>query len=85
MLGLAMATIAATGASAATAGYAITDLGFLGNGAFQELNDLIPAGSGYSLINATSINHNGQFVAIAHPGHRKENAHGWRCQCLTGG
>ncbi len=35
------------------------------NGVLQNLNNLIPAGSGYTLIEATAINDNGQIVAIA--------------------
>jgi probable HAF family extracellular repeat protein len=33
------------------------------NGSFQNLNNLIPAGSGFTLNNATAINDNGQIVA----------------------
>jgi probable HAF family extracellular repeat protein len=33
------------------------------NGIFQNLNNLIPAGSGFTLDNATAINDNGQIVA----------------------
>ena len=34
-------------------------------GTVQNLNTLIPAGSGYQIQNATAINDNGQFVASA--------------------
>jgi hypothetical protein len=33
------------------------------NGTFQDLNNLIPSGSGFTLDNATAINDNGQIVA----------------------
>ena len=33
------------------------------NGTFQNLNDLIPSGSGFTLTDATAINDNGQIVA----------------------
>ncbi len=35
------------------------------NGTLQSLDNLIPAGSGYTLIDATGIDDNGQIVAIA--------------------
>ncbi len=35
------------------------------NGTLQNLNNLIPAGSGYQIQNATGINDNGQIVANA--------------------
>jgi probable HAF family extracellular repeat protein len=35
------------------------------NGTLQNLNNLIPAGSGYQILNATGINDNGQIVANA--------------------
>jgi probable HAF family extracellular repeat protein len=35
------------------------------NGTLQNLNTLIPAGSGYQIQNATGINNNGQIVANA--------------------
>ena len=35
------------------------------NGTLQNLNTLIPAGSGYQIRNATGINDNGQIVANA--------------------
>jgi len=34
-------------------------------GTLQNLNNLIPAGSGYQILNATGINNNGQIVANA--------------------
>ena len=36
------------------------------NGSLQNLNNLIPAGSGYQIQNATAINDNGQIVAQAY-------------------
>jgi probable HAF family extracellular repeat protein len=33
------------------------------DGVFQNLNNLIPAGSGFTHSNATAINDNGQIVA----------------------
>jgi len=33
------------------------------NGVFQNLNNLIPPGSGFTLSNATAINDSGQIVA----------------------
>ncbi len=45
----------------------VTSAAFIySNGTLQNLNNLIPPGSGYSLIDATGINDNGQIVAIAH-------------------
>jgi probable HAF family extracellular repeat protein len=38
---------------------------FVYNGTLQNLNNLIPAGSGYQIQNATGINNNGQIVANA--------------------
>jgi len=35
------------------------------NGTLQNLNNLIPAGSGYQIQNATGVNDNGQIVANA--------------------
>ncbi len=45
----------------------VTSAAFIySNGTLQNLNDLIPAGSGYSLIDATGINDTGQIVVVAH-------------------
>ena len=38
---------------------------FVYNGTLQNLNNLIPAGSGYQIQSATGINDNGQIVANA--------------------
>ena len=44
------------------------------NGSFQNLNNLIPAGTGFTLDNATAINDNGQIVANGSNGQGREHA-----------
>ena len=72
----ALPVAAAAAPAAAATTYTITDLGSLGGvivggqfvysgGTLQNLNNLIPAGSGYQIQSATGINANGQIVANA--------------------
>jgi probable HAF family extracellular repeat protein len=44
------------------------------NGSFQNLNNLIPSGSGFTLDNATAINDNGQIVANGRNAQGQEHA-----------
>jgi probable HAF family extracellular repeat protein len=44
------------------------------NDSFQNLNNLIPAGSGFTLNNATAINDNGQIVANGYNAQGQEHA-----------
>jgi probable HAF family extracellular repeat protein len=44
------------------------------NGSFQNLNNLIPANSGFTLDNATAISDNGQIVANGHNAQGQEHA-----------
>jgi probable HAF family extracellular repeat protein len=44
------------------------------NGSFQNLNNLIPANSGFTLDNATAINDTGQIVANGHNAQGQEHA-----------
>jgi hypothetical protein len=43
-------------------------------GTFQNLNSLIPSGSGFTLDNATAINDNGQIVATGYNSVGQEHA-----------
>jgi len=45
-----------------------------GTPSFQNLNNLIPANSGFTLNNATAINDNGQIVANGSNGQGREHA-----------
>lgn len=59
-------TNGASATSINSSGVFVTNAAFIySNGTLQNLNDLIPPGSGYSLIDATAINDSGQIVAIA--------------------
>lgn len=44
------------------------------SGTFQNLNNLVPAGSGFTLDDATAINDNGQIVADGHNAQGQEHA-----------
>ena len=50
---------------------------------FQNLNDLIPPGSGFTLDNATAINDNGQIVVSGSNAPGQEHAFRAHTQLVT--